>query len=120
MRYDHTPVLTSDATPTVIATLEIPEDFSGWVSIIVVAKEDTGTLGGLRAEQRIGFNKTSTLTLDTPVVVYPIVDDIGTGGFVAQVNGDENLEVVATGLVATDIQWVVRTDYLQINATNFP
>lgn len=119
MIYDHTPTLTSDATPVVAWTIELDDYYAGVLRVEIVAKKDLGTTTGKFSRVwYVGFEKDTTLALDTEDVVHD--QNAIAGASVQVVNDSENLGIEITGVAATDIQWTCRTEILMINATNFP
>lgn len=108
--FRHPLIQTSDATPTVIASLEIEDNTAGIIEINIVGMDDAGT-GAVTQSQRVRFIKLGTLTLGTPSNVLALEDDLTIGG-ITYVTTSADLEVEVTGIAATVINWEVTTKIL--------
>lgn len=110
-------VSTTDATPTAIATVEIADSLAGMLIIDVVSIETDGT-GTNVGRYAVKYSKIATMTLGTLTTIYEDNDSAVSIGVLA--NGDENIEVQGTGVAATDINWLVRTQILDQQFTDLP
>lgn len=108
---------TTDATPNVITI--VPELWtSGLLEVAIVGKDDLG-INGLRAKQIVGYEMGSTLTLDTPVDLYPLTTEI-TGATFSITNVSDEIAITLTGVASTVINWAVETKLINSIANSTP
>lgn len=115
--YNHSLVNTTDATPTVIGTVVIDDSYTGWVKINVSAILTDGTEVNA-GEYRVKFFKIGTLTVGTVATIWEDFDSVITVTVSADV--DENLSIVGTGVAATNINWIARTQLIDQIFTDLP
>lgn len=107
--YNHSQVSTSDATPTEIGNIPVDDLTAGVliVDVISVATDGSASNAGRYA---VKYSKNTTLTLGAVTNIYQDNDAVIS---VAVVNdGGENIRIQATGIAATDITWIARTQIL--------
>jgi hypothetical protein len=114
-----TSLQTTDATPTAAVTIAIDDYTGGKLRVEVIGVEDTGIGGSLAGEQVIKFWKDTTLNLGTPSDILPLDSDIAAATYSIN-NVSDSIEVTVTGDTGVVINWVVRIDIIQTNATNLP
>jgi hypothetical protein len=108
---------TTNATPTVITTIETENYSGGWVEVLVLGIESDGSTL-FTSKRQVRYHRTTTITVvgtgdqttdDFTGIVLLIQDD-----------GSENIEVESTGIAATTIDWEVRIIHHRILATAAP
>lgn len=109
---------TTDATPTAALTISIDDFFGGKLRVEFIGVEDTGA-GSLAGEQVLKFWKDTSLNLGTVTDIMPLDSDIA-GTTYSINNVSDSIEITVTGAAATVINWIVRIDILQTNATTLP
>lgn len=107
-------VQTTDATPTVLATIELEDFTGGWLEVFVLGIQSDGSK--LYTDKYyVRYHRTITLS-----IVYEsdwIEDDFPGLVVLVQDDGSENIEIEVTGLAATTIDWECRIIHHQIRAT---
>jgi hypothetical protein len=111
-------VQTTDATSTAAITISVDDYFGGKLRVEVIGVEDSGA-GSLAGEQVLKFWKDTTLNLGIPSDILPLDSDIA-GATYSVNNVSDSIEVTITGVAATVINWILRIDILQTNATTLP
>lgn len=97
------PLTTSDATPEIIATIELPDYTTGHLEIDIAAMVDDGS-AKFTAKWIVGFHKDTVLTLDTETTLHA-QNGIAGASFDVIVDS-ENAAVEVTGVGATNIVWL--------------
>lgn len=115
--YNHSLVTTSDATPTVIATVEVEDTFAGMLIFDVISIKTDGTEVNA-GKYGVKYYKIGTLTIGTVTTIYEDNDSAISIAVVA--DGSENLSIEATGVAATEINWIARTQILDQQFTALP
>lgn len=112
--YNHGLVTSSDATPVAIGNIEVPDFVSGWLKIDAssIVTDGSANNGG---EYRVKFSKNGTLTVGTLSTVWESNDNAASISVSADVN--ENILIEGTGIAATEINWMVRTQIIQQDFT---
>lgn len=117
-RYDDWYTLqTTDATPTVIVTIEIEDETVGMIDFTILAIKGDGT-AATAVRRYVRVHKTGgTLTI---IGMADWSEDDLLLAILPQVNGDDNMEIQVTGVAATIIDW--KCDYVkkQLTATALP
>lgn len=100
---------TADATPTVVATIDLPPTSVGSLGVLVLAR----TAGGVRASWRIvanGGREAGVPTAIAPPVNGTVQKDAGAAAWdVSLVITGNSIGVQVTGVAATVIDWLVVT-----------
>lgn len=109
---------TTDATPQVIATIEIDVHTTGILEVYVYAMDDVGT-GGVTIKQIVRWMKTGSLTLGTPVDVLALETDF-VGATVAINAASDNIEIEVAGTASNIINWEAEIKTRVIKATTLP
>jgi hypothetical protein len=107
-------VTTTDATPTVIATLEVTSNTAGTAEFHFVAavEDDAGNDG---ARVMVHFNKFGgTLTLGTPVELLPFASDLDGGSYQVIASGG-NIVLEGIGSATLDTTWRAEGRLFTIN-----
>lgn len=115
--YNHSLITTTDATPTEIANIEVEDTFAGMLIVDVISIKTDGTevnAGRYGAK----YSKVGTLTVSGVQTIYESNDSVISIGVGA--DGDENISIEATGVAATEINWICRTQILDQNFTALP
>lgn len=108
---------TTDATPTVITTIEIAEGENGILEVDVLALQTDGSLGAAY-KRLVRYLKTGGAL--TVVGMGDWNDDDLTVTILIQDDGSDNVEIELTGVAATDIDWQVYINQKKQTATALP
>lgn len=111
-------VTTTNATATVIKTILLDSWTGGILEVSVVGKADLGT-GSITGKKIVRYDKSTTLTLGTPVDVLALQTDI-TGGTFSISAVSDNIEISVTGAASTVINWSVETKLFNQTGTTPP
>lgn len=115
--YNHPLVQSGDVTPVTVDTIELEDLYCGKLVIEVSAIVTDGSAhnSGIYAAK---FIKNGTLTIGTLGTIW---EDNDNAASIAIVNdGSENLKIEATGIAATEINWLVRSQILKQDFTGLP
>jgi molybdopterin biosynthesis enzyme MoaB len=101
-------VTTSDATPTEIALVQVEEGFAGMLVVDVHSMVSDGSTTNV-GRYAVKYISNAGLTLGTK---QTIMEDNGVAVSVTFADSSGNITIVGTGIAATEITWVVRTQIL--------
>lgn len=107
-------VQTTNATPTTIATIAIPDESAGIIEVYIIGRE-IGTAGKITGKKTVGYAKDGgTLTLDAITDILPTTatGTISTASWTITTSSN-NIIIQVTGVAATTINWktpVIQTD----------
>jgi molybdopterin biosynthesis enzyme MoaB len=101
-------VVTEDATPTEIALVEVQEGFAGLLIVDVHSMVSDGSATSV-GRYAVKYISNAGLTIGTK---QTIVEDNGAAVAVTFAASSGNISIVGTGIAATEITWVVRTQLL--------
>lgn len=115
IHYPHTPITTTDDTPTLMATIEVPDNYGGLLKVSVVAVKDSDILTDafyyITSFSKFGGD----ITVKTPLGIYE--EDADLGSAVSITGSAGNILIEVTGVAATDIVWTCDTELLQTNGS---
>lgn len=105
---DFSTVQTTDATATVIHTIETESNTVGIVEYLVLGMLDDGleAVTGKKLFRYINDATTLSMGAESTVVAIDAETSLSTATFAANVNGTD-LEIKVTGVAATTIEWKV-------------
>jgi molybdopterin biosynthesis enzyme MoaB len=101
-------VTTSDATPTEIALVQAVEGFTGLLIVDVHSMVSDGSATNM-GRYAVKYISNAGLTIGTK---QTIVEDNGVAVAVTFSASSGNISIIGTGIAATEITWVVRTQIL--------
>lgn len=115
--YNHALVTTTDATPTEIGNVAVDDSNAGFLVIDVqsIVTDGTEFNGGRYA---VKYSKVGTLTLGTLASIWE--DNTSAISISVAADADENISIVGTGVAATEINWLARTQNLFQQFTDLP
>lgn len=118
MWYEHTPYETTNATPVNAFLVEIPDSFAGLYEVDLITLNSDGS-AAVSYKAAVTFSKVGTLTLGAITTIHTDIGGI-TGLGVNIVNDSDNIAIELTGVAATTLVWIARTNLLTTNYTALP
>jgi hypothetical protein len=107
--FNHTPVITEDATITELANIPVDDLTAGMLLIDVISTVSDGSAHNA-GSYAVKFLSSSGLTIGTLTVIYE--DNTSAIAITVVDDGSGNISIRGAGVVGTEIQWTVRTQLL--------
>jgi hypothetical protein len=108
---NHSLVTTTDATPTEIANIPVDVNNSGLLVVYVHSMVTDGSALNI-GMYAVGYISSSGLTIGTKQTIMEVN---GVAVAVTFADSSGNISVLGTGIAATDITWICRTQLLDQN-----
>jgi hypothetical protein len=106
-------LITSDEVPVTLSTISIPNGSTGYVEVGVIGSSTTDAVLAIIGKKYLKFQKTNAGILSTLGLPNSIVDTglsgLTTADFDLAINAN-NIDIVVTGEIATNIKWVAKID----------
>jgi hypothetical protein len=115
---DFATVATTDATPTVIYTIETLDNTVGIVEYLILGMLADGTeaITGKNVFRYVNDGTALTMGAEAAVIAKVTEASLATASYAA-VNSDPDIEIEVTGLAATEIEWKIIVQHWYFTVT---